>query len=486
MSDIVIIGGGVAGLSAGIYALRNGHRATICEKHIVTGGNLTAWNRQGYTVDACIHWLTGTNPASPIYGMWEQLGALGEGVEIYEPSLLFTVEHEGETLSLYRDLDKTVEEMLRISPEDKRAIMQFKNVVMAALGFLGTYGPGKNERPSFTKLIKHIPALVKYFFHSTGEIEKEFKHPLLKKFICSLTGRQSAAVDFAFVAATFTGGNADLPMGLSKPMAERMTARFLELGGTLLTGKEAVKLNRTGTHFDSVTFKDGSSLSGDIFIAAMDPMVIFRDLTDVSMPKALKKQYDNPKYTYFSSAHVEYICDLDTSLLPFEENFFVNVPTDLQPIIRNRRFTLREFSQESSFSKYGKSNLQVMVYLDGEGTKYYVDLKEKDKEAYRAAKTALTEAVTQAIYSQFPCLFGTLTPIDCWTPATFKRFTGADRGTYMAFMNPKLTYPKKLKTKVEGTDNLYSASQWMMAPGGLPAAASCGRSAIKEIDGFIR
>lgn len=486
MANIVIIGGGVAGLSAGIYALRNGHKATICEKYVITGGNLTAWNRQGYTVDTCIHWLTGTNKACPIYTMWEQLGALGEDVEIYRPELLFTVEHEGQTLSLYRDLDKTINEMISISPKDRSRIMTFKNAVMIVMGYLGTYGPNKDECPSTSKLIKHMPAFAKYYMHNCGEIADSFSHPLLKKFMYSLTGRESAAVDFAFVAATFMGGNADLPRGISKPMAERMTNRFLEMGGTLLTGKEAVKLNREDGHFCSVTFKDGSEIEGDYFVAAIDPAVIFGRLTDVSMPRELKAQYDNPGYTFFSSAHIQYACDLDYSQIPFKENFFVNVPKELQPVIRNCRFTLREFSQEPSFSPEGKANLQVMLYLDAEGTKHYVELKEKDPAAYREEKKALTEAITEAVYRQFPVLKNTLTPLDCWTPATFKRFTGADRGTYMTFMNPKRTYPHKLATKVEGTDNLYSASQWMMAPGGLPAAASCGRAAIKEIDGFIR
>lgn len=485
MANIVIIGGGVAGLSAGIYALRNGHKATICEKYIVTGGNLTAWSRQGFTMDTCIHWLTGTNKACPIYTMWEQLGALGEEVEIYRPELLFTVEHEGQTLSLYRDLDKTIQEMLRISPKDKKQIYEFRNAVMALMGYLGTYGPDKNESPSRKKLIKHFPALVKYYFHNTGEIADSYTHPLLRKFIYSLTGRASAALDFAFVAATFTGDNADLPKGISKPMAERMTGRFLELGGTMLTGSEVVKLNRTDEHFDSVTLKDGSLVAGDYFIAAMDPEVLFGRLTDIPMSAELKKQYSNPGYTFFSSAHVEFACERAYRDIPFRENFFVNVPDELKPAIRNCRFTLREFSQEPGFSTDGKSNLQAMIYLDAEGTKYYVDLKAKDAAAYREEKKKLTEAVTEAVYLQFPELRGTLTPLDCWTPATFKRFTGANRGTYMAFMNPKRTFPHKLSTKVDNTDNLYAASQWMMAPGGLPAAASCGRAAIKEIDGFI-
>ena len=77
MANILIIGGGVSGLSAGIYAQMHGHHAIVCEQHFIPGGNLTGWDRGGYHIDNCIHWLTGTNPSSPLYPMWEDLGALG-------------------------------------------------------------------------------------------------------------------------------------------------------------------------------------------------------------------------------------------------------------------------------------------------------------------------------------------------------------------------------------------------------------------------
>ena len=64
MKELVIVGGGVAGLSAGIYAQLRGFHATVVEKHRVPGGNLTGWNRDGRHIDNCIHWLTGTNPVT--------------------------------------------------------------------------------------------------------------------------------------------------------------------------------------------------------------------------------------------------------------------------------------------------------------------------------------------------------------------------------------------------------------------------------------
>ena len=56
---IVIVGGGLAGLSTACYALVNGFDALIVEHNLALGGVCTAWKRGDYTVDGCIHWLTG-------------------------------------------------------------------------------------------------------------------------------------------------------------------------------------------------------------------------------------------------------------------------------------------------------------------------------------------------------------------------------------------------------------------------------------------
>jgi phytoene dehydrogenase-like protein len=63
---LIVIGGGLAGLSTGCYALANGWDVTIVEHNSALGGVCTAWRRGPYTIDGCIHWLTG-GPFSRIY-----------------------------------------------------------------------------------------------------------------------------------------------------------------------------------------------------------------------------------------------------------------------------------------------------------------------------------------------------------------------------------------------------------------------------------
>ncbi|MBS6639554.1 MAG: FAD-dependent oxidoreductase [Clostridiaceae bacterium] len=52
---VVIIGGGVAGLTAGVYARKAGWEVALYEKNALVGGECTGWDRQGFHIDNCAH-----------------------------------------------------------------------------------------------------------------------------------------------------------------------------------------------------------------------------------------------------------------------------------------------------------------------------------------------------------------------------------------------------------------------------------------------
>ena len=51
---VIIIGAGIAGLSAASYLQRNGYDTEIFEAHSLPGGLCTSWKRVDYTFDYCI------------------------------------------------------------------------------------------------------------------------------------------------------------------------------------------------------------------------------------------------------------------------------------------------------------------------------------------------------------------------------------------------------------------------------------------------
>ena len=79
--SIIIIGAGIAGLSAGCYGQMSGYRTQIFELHDKPGGLCTAWKRKGYTFDGCIEWLWGSKEGTGLNAIWRELGA-AQGQEV--------------------------------------------------------------------------------------------------------------------------------------------------------------------------------------------------------------------------------------------------------------------------------------------------------------------------------------------------------------------------------------------------------------------
>ena len=99
---LIIVGAGVSGLSAGIYAARSGFDVTILEQHMTFGGLSTSWSRKGYYFEGGMHWLTGSSPKFPLNKIWNQVGALQENNPIENRDPLYTLLDGEKRLCLYR------------------------------------------------------------------------------------------------------------------------------------------------------------------------------------------------------------------------------------------------------------------------------------------------------------------------------------------------------------------------------------------------
>lgn len=115
---ILIIGGGIAGLSTGCYARMNGYEAEIHESHNIPGGLCTTWKRGSYLFDGSLEWLVGTAAASPFHTYWQEVGAL-EGVQILDHEVFYEfLARDGRRLSFYADADRLERHLVELSPAD--------------------------------------------------------------------------------------------------------------------------------------------------------------------------------------------------------------------------------------------------------------------------------------------------------------------------------------------------------------------------------
>lgn len=477
MEKVLIIGGGVAGLSAGIYAQKSGYKSIIAERHDKLGGQLTGWQRGGYHVDNCIHWLTGTNKNTALYKQWNELGMLGD-VDIIKAESLYTYEKGGVRLSLCADIKKLENDMLAVAPEDVGEIKALISAVETVKKFSGTGGENDDEKLSLSDILFRCPSLLRYSLLTVGELANMFDNKVIRGFLCSLLTKDFSAIALLTVFATFTSGNGYLPAGGSLKAAQRMAERYLSLGGTAYCNKEAVRLNVEKGRARSVTFADGSEISADAFIFTGDPKMLFNKVIDGDMPFKLKRLYKSKAYKRFSAFQCAYSCDL--AVLNFKGDFIFEPRYKFKKLTGSDYLVLKEFSHESSFAPENKTVLQAMVVVDENRCRDFID-KYRDKERYDELKKAYIDVITAAIIKKFPKLKESLYLLDSWTPATYRNYTLTETGSFMSFAFKGGVLPKKVSGKIPGIKNAFLATQWQHSPGGLPIAAECGRCAVELI-----
>ena len=242
-------------------------------------------------------------------------------------------------------------------------------------------------------------------------------------------------------------------------------------------GADSVEIS--GGRARSVTLADGRRLYADDVVLACDPACAFGRLIPAEyLPEGLRRRYADQRRRLFSSFHCAFGCEAEKPL--FSGDLILDLPERLRRSFGTDYLILREFSHEPSFAPKGKSLIQAMCFCTREHSMRLIRLSG-ERTLYRAEKELLSSMIEGVIKERFPSLSGRLRCIDSWTPATYRRFTGAPTGSYLGFTLPAGRIPTMIPPRIKGVANLYLATQWQQEPGGLPTAASAGIAAAQAI-----
>ncbi len=471
MKNTIIIGGGVAGLTAGIYGQLSGLDCTIVEKNDFVGGNLTGWERDGHSIDNCMHWLTGTNKKSSLYPLWKTVGVLGNGVKLCRPEVFGSFEVGGRRISLWRDPSRTLAEMLANSPADARESRRFIAAVKA-------FGRLQTDQSSKALVLPHF---LRYRTLTLGDLAKRFRHPLLKSMIKDLFTPELSALSLIFAYGAFCAGNADLPYGGSRAAAERMASRFISLGGRLITGCEVEKVVLLKHRAVGVDLSNNTTLPCSSVICACDPFFTFRQLLpEKYMPSKLKKAWGDEQNTpLFSALHAAFSCE-SLDCLP-KNTVIIDIPAFDLDGRRLTRIAVKPYSKALLPQPEGRTVLQVMIFLSNREARRWISVS-RNEEAYKKAKERFSRAMASRLVMRYPELKPSLTPLDVWTPASYERYFHAEDGAFMSFaMKPGRALRYSLSPQLKGLKNVRLASQWQSIPGGLPIAARSAKNTVKTL-----
>ena len=482
MKKVIIVGAGIAGLTAGVYAAQSGFEVTIYEQHTIPGGASTSWRRKGYLFEGGMHWLTGSMEGTPLYELWMEIGALNDKVPIYNRDPFFSFEDQGKTICLYRNLEKLHSHLLELAPEDEKEInslcsdiKKFSKMQMPIMDIKGVKVKNK-KKVSMSSMLKMMPALPRMGYYTNQTVEeytKRFQNPLLRKFLQSIIGSEYNASGLVFTIATLISGDGGYPEGGSLGMAKRIADKVKALGGKIEYGKSVDKVEILNNVARGVII-DGKLVQADAVIVAQDTLVAIDQLFDPPIKEAwanTMREVTIPMLDTFLCLGVE----ADLSDLPENISFSPEKPFNCGGI----PVTLIGLNNYAGYKGYAPEGCTAITSICS-GDSYDFWKKCKEDGTYEAEKERLAADYIAALTRKYPKITGKIAVWDVATPLTYERYLRSYKGSWMTGTG-KGERMSEYPSKPESIQKVYFASHRLMPPGGLPGAAAMGRKAVQYL-----
>ena len=484
-SSVIIIGAGVAGLSAGCYGRMNGFETEIFELHDKPGGLCTAWERQGYTFDGCIDWLIGSGEGSSFRRIWEELGAVQGRRFVYRDEYLRYEGTGGKTLILYTDVDRLERHLKELAPEDAAVIAQLTGSIRKLIGLEMPI-----ETPGLFKGLKLIlgalPALGvmrKYGRVSLEDFARRFSNPFLREAFTALQGDMAGfpAAVMMFPLASLEKRDAGYPIGGSLAFARAIERRYLDLGGRIHYRARVAKILTAGDRAAGVRLADGTEFRADYVISAADGhATIFGMLEGKYLDDKIRGYYDGGLPPFPPMIQVSLGVKRDLANEPSTVIFPLAEPV---VIAGQSRGTMgcRHYGKDPTLAPAGHSVIVVSFMTDYE---YWRGLAA-DHGRYQEEKQRIAEAVVDRLDRRYPGLKDQVAVVDVATPMTYERYTANWRASFEGWLPTTETmgmmFGKGLPKTLPGLANFSMIGQWTTIGGGLPPAAKEGRDVIKKL-----
>ncbi|MCP3898252.1 MAG: NAD(P)/FAD-dependent oxidoreductase [Desulfobacteraceae bacterium] len=478
--SVIIVGGGIGGLSAGCYAQMNDYHTQIFEMHNSPGGLCTSWHRKGYNINGCMHLLVGCNENSDFYRVWEELGAIqGRKFLKYEDFVSFEGT-DGRIFTLHGNIDKLEEHMMSVAPEDHKLIKEFIEGARGCVNFKPPifkppelFGPIEGLR-AFFKIAPHLGLFRKWFKLSMTEFAKSFKSPLLQELFSHLWFPDSPVFFFMMTLSMLHHKLSGYPLEGSLPFAQAIENRYLNLGGQCHYGSRVSKILVENNRAVGIKLGDGSEHRADYVISAADGYSTIFDMlegkyTNKKINGYYKKLPIFPPLIYISlglKQPLDLKCGNSTGL-----NFPVKEPVTIAGE-KISRLGVRIHDFDPTAAPSGKTLAKVLM----PSNIAYWNSFNGDNKRYQDEKEKVCDQVVSLLDQRFPGLASTIEMRDIASPTTFIRYTENWQGSHQGWMVTPKTGIYRMKNVLPGLKNFYMAGHWVQPGGGVPTAALSGRN----------
>ena len=475
---IVVIGGGIAGLNAGIELLQNGYDVSLYEKNPNVGGLCYGYFKDGYNIDTCLHWLMGTKKGTVINKLWYNIDALNDDVEISQLPNFCTFIYGDVKVTFSRNIYEEEKRWLELSPKDEKAIQSFFGCVRS-LGKLWDYMQNIERNKLSMDLIKNLSnstKILQAMKYTREDYSKKFSHPALRFAIKNAMTGYNNIFFFMQVYGLFSVNDGNVPMGGAYYMIERIKNRFLSLGGKLYLNSKIDELVLDKNNSVKAARINKELVKADYFISALDVNYTLREL--------INNRFHSKKYDYLNKNINNYTISSCFCVYLKVKGFKndIDIPTNIK--IKKVKvgtkhidsLLIRPYAFDKTFDYKCDSVISLFVDQDQDDYNYLKNHKNYNEEHQRIVADLIKE------FSQaYPQYKNKVEVLASFGPLELHEQTNTSYGSLQSYSLTDKGKFYSFNGKIRKIPNLYMCGQWNRSIGGTPTALLTSHYIVEKL-----
>jgi prolycopene isomerase len=497
--DVIVIGAGMAGLSAAAFLAVNGEKVLILEKHNRVGGSTSNFRRGEFVFDTALHEMAGGGPGKLDRGLYKILKATGvdQKVELYEVPHFYRSVFPGVDITVPPNWEGFKGELKKKWPAESAGIDKFHGLCadlfgdMLELRDLFRYG---KVRSALTQAM--VPLRQRTFFRWKDRTVQDlmdhcFKDEDLKAAVSQLWVYYGAPVEkesaLIFMAATesYLSDGAWHIKGTSLALAEGYAARIRELGGTVKTSTLVTKILMANGRATGVQTADGQTFTARYIVANTDPyQLAYKLIGKENLPAGYIEKLESLKPA--NSLFGVYLgLNVDLKALGYKDTeIFYNTYRDsaknyeamMKGDFANGAVAITIYSNldDPIYAPQGKSVVKLDAYSE-------ISVWPKERAVYNKLKAQKIDELIALAANVIPELKDPRNIVvkEGFTPRTIERYTLNKGGVVYGF-NLTVDQWQKMPNNTP-IDNVFISSNWTQAWHGVGSCQINGWRAAQLI-----
>ena len=488
--DVIVIGGGLGGLTAAAKLAKEGQRLLLIEQHYVVGGCATNFKRKDFSMEVGLHALDGLDADDPKLAALQDLGIL-DNIEFIRLPEFYRFTNDRVDIVIPFNTEEATAVLVKTFPEERKGIEKFFRTVHAIRREIGRFPQTTWHRVLLSPLLPFLfPNLIFNTYQTLGRfLDKIITNEDLKlvlganiQYYHDDPYSMSLVFYSAAQASYYRGGH--FIKGGAQKLSNHLAQVIQSHHGEVLLGHLVTRILMHDGAAVGVEYRQTRGSKRETKTAFGKKIIVNASIMNVAdmLPENCREPITK------KTANLESACSILSIYIGFKRRIkelgngnYSTIVFD--PAVKNqggvlgnhqgpvdhRNFTFVDYSQIDSGLTNGGKGFGMVCTVD-----YIGEWDKLDEKEYQARK----EQVARMFFARLEKVVPNISrEIDCYevgTSRTIRRFTLNPRGTVYGFaQTPKQSGMFRLPNQ-SPLKNLYFASAWAAPGGGFTGAILSG------------